>query len=810
MLMSWLFDLKYAGRLMLKRPGFTVFTMLIMACGIGLCIYMYSLINTLAFKPLPFPGGERMVMVSPSINGIRLGDSPISYEDFKDIRTKSQRLEEIGYYYGDVANVSIDGKASHYVAIRCQSDLFDFTQTRPILGRAFTEEDTIKGANPVTVLGYELWQNYFGGRQDIIGQRIQINGIGTEVIGVMPEKYEFPMNNQIWLPSQINEAEVTVANAPKVFIFAKLKPGFELVDADVELQNIMENRASQYPETNAGHSAFTITFMDSFIGEDSKPIFLIMLLGVGFVLLLACCNVGNLLLARATERSKESAIRIAHGAPTFRLVMQMMWESALICTLGGIMGVLFAGWGLSMTNGLIASIVPNKPAFWWVLGLDGDVLLKTCLLVVVVSLITGLLPAWKMTRCNINEVLRDGTRGAQSRSSGRVSRMLVIFEVALSCAVLSLGALLSLVVYEATKIDYGVQTDGIYTAKVSLPDQYYKSQESLLTFYQRLQSDLESSPEVSEAGMMSSVPGSFMVAGKVELEGHQQLRSQQNLLPRANSVVVMPGTLSLLGVQLEEGRMLTLSDDQNSQKVAVITRSFAQRYWPGDEHIIGKRIRWAAENDWYTVVGVVSHVIQGRPFGYSKRMPSVYRSLMQAPVRNISVVASSAQRENLTIHIEQAVADIDTGLSVYQVKPLAQVIARNTAGLTYIAILFNVFGMIAVLLAGSGIYGVMAKAISQRYQELGIRRALGATEGRIIQMLMKQGWMQLLIGLVISVPIVMFAGPLIIRILGHSPLNVWVLFTLTAAGITLVVSLATLLPALKAVRLNPMDALREQ
>ncbi|SHE97425.1 ADOP family duplicated permease [Vibrio gazogenes] len=808
--MSWLFDLKYAVRLMLKRPGFTVFTMLIMACGLGLCIYMYSLINTLAFKPLSFPDGERMVMVSPSMNGIRFGDSPMSYADFKDIRDKSHRLEDIGYYYGDVANVSIDGKASHYIAIRSRSDLFAFTHTQPVMGRLFTDADTIEGANPVAVIGYELWQNYFGGRQDIIGQRVQINGIGTEIIGIMPLGYEFPMNNQIWLPSQLNEAKFTVENAPKVSVFAKLKPGIELADADVELQDIMASRASQYPEINTGRSAFTITFMDSFIGEDSKPIFLVMLLGVGFVLLLACCNVGNLLLARATERSKESAIRIAHGAPTFRLVIQMMWESTLICTLGGILGVLFAGWGLSLTNGLIRSIVPGKPAFWWELGLDADVLLKTILLVVIVSLVTGLLPAWKMTQCNINEVLRDGTRGAQSRSSGRISRILVIFEVALSCAVLSLGALLSLVVYEATKIDYGVQPQGIYTGKISLPDQYYNTPESLLTFYNRLQSDLESSPTISKAGMMSSVPGAFMVASKVELEGHQQLRSQQNLLPRANNVTVMPGTLKLLGVRLEEGRMLSLSDDQNSQKVVVITRSFAQRYWPEERHIIGKQIRWAGKDGWYTVVGIVSHVIQGRPFGYSKRMPTIYRSLMQAPVRNFSVVANSAQRENLTIPIERAVADIDTGLSVYQVKPLAQVIARNTAALTYIAILFNVFGMVAVLLAGSGIYGVMAKAISQRYQELGIRRALGATESRIIHMLMKQGWLQLLVGLLISGPIVMFAGPLITRILGHSPWSVWALFALTAAGISGVVSLATLLPALKAVRLRPMDALREQ
>lgn len=801
-------DINYVTRVMLKRPGFTVLTLLIMACGLGLSIYMYSLINTLAFKPLPFKDGERMVMISPSINDLRLGDSSLSYIDYQAIESSSRTLEYMGYYYGDIANVSIDGKAMRYVAIRAQSDLFEFTDTQPEQGRSFNQYDIVEGANPVVIIGHQLWQNGLGGRTDILGQKLDINGVSTEIIGVMPAGYEFPMNNQVWLPTQLNDSKITRDNAPDVFMFAKLAPGKTVADADKELSSIMTSLVTMYPTTNTGRSAFAITFMDSFIGEDSKPIFVVMLSGVAFVLLLACSNVGNLLLARASERSKESAIRMAHGAPTFRLIGQMMLESTLICLLGGILGILLAGWGLSLTNHVIVAMVPDKPPFWWQLGLDADVLVKAIGLILIVSLLTGSLPAWRMTQCNITEILRDGTRGAQSRRSGKLSRALVVFEVLLSCTVLSLGAYLTAVVYEAKQINYGINEQGLYTAKVSLPDHYDSQQIS--NFYQALQSELQAvSPDLN-VGIMTKLPGEYTLTSKVVLEGQTALNDEQNLLPRANTISVLPGTLAMMGVQLQQGRLLDSSDNANTRNVVVITDSFAQRYWPGERNVLGKKLRRADSLEWSTVVGVVSHVIQGRPFGHSKHMPSVYQSLLQQPQSQIAIVTYDPIRTNTRFNIEQAVAKLDVGLSVYHPKTMTQLLERNTAGLTYIAILFNFFGFVAMLLAGSGIYGVMAKTISQRYQELGIRRAMGATEGDILRMLMIQGWVQLAIGLLLSAPIVFAAYPLVGNIVGTNTINPMVLFILIAAGIALIVSIAILIPAQKAIRQNPMFALREQ
>lgn len=810
--MSMFFDLRYACRLLLKRPGFAVFTTLIMAVGLGMCVYMYSVINGLVLKPLPFEDGERMVMISPSINNVRLGDSPLSYMDFADIKSKSQRLEQVGYYYGDVANISLDGLASRYIAIRSEPDLFNFTGVQPELGRLYNQQDTGEGANAVAVISHEMWQNFFGGRQDILSQTLLVNGIKTQVIGVMPAGFAFPMNNQIWLPSALNSLHIIEENAPSVQVFGKVKPGISVEEADAELKNIMAARAQAFPELNGGRSAFAITFMDSFIGEDSKPIFLIMLLAVGLVLVLACCNVGNMLLVRAIERSKEIAVRVAHGAPPFRVVLQMMWESVIICCVGGVIGLLLAGWGLSLTNKLIVNIVPDQPPFWWKLAIDAGVVVKTIILVAVASLITGALPAWKMVNSNVNDALRDGTRGAQSRSSSRISRALVIFEVALSCAVLCIGALLSLVVAQASKIDYGVHTQNIWSAKVSLPERSYPGAVDKFNFADKLVAELKSLPNVDQAGLVTRLPGEFTPANNIEVEGASYLRSDRNQYPRVNDVIAYPGTLEALNVKAQSGRLLALSDDSRSQKVVVVTRSFTDRYMPNETLPIGKKIRWIDGNDrdWYTIVGVIPHIIQGRPFGHSKEMPTLYRSMLQVPQDQVSIIAKGLNHENLSHIIQASVSRIDNQLPVYQEKTLQEVIARNTVGLSYISILFNVFGIMAVLLAGSGIYGVMAKTIHQRYAEFGTRRALGATPGDILSLIMKQGWRQLSIGLLISLPVIGAVTPMILRIFGGQGLGMLVLFAVIALLIALIVTVATLVPARRAVKIQPMEALRHQ
>ncbi|MFP1753654.1 ADOP family duplicated permease [Lonsdalea quercina] len=810
--MSMIFDLRYACRLLLKRPGFSVFTMLIMAIGLGMCIYMYSVINGLVLKPLPFHDAERMVVVSPSINGVRLGDSPISYMDFMDLKAKSQRLEQLGYYYGDVANISLDGQASRYIAIRSEPDLFSFTGVQPELGRIYNQQDTGEGANPVAVISHEMWQNYFGGRQDILNRSFMVNGISTRIIGVMPEGFAFPMNNQIWLPSTLNPRHITVENAPSIQTFGKIKPGFSAEDVDAELKNIMDARAQQFPEINRGRSAFVITFMDSFMGEDSKPIFLIMLLAVGLVLLLACCNVGNMLLVRAIERSKETAIRIAHGAPPLRVVLQMMWESAIICCMGGVIGLLLAGWGLSLTNTLIVRVVPDQPPFWWHLGIDAATVIKTLALVALASLMTGALPAWKMVHSNVNDVLRDGTRGAQSRSSSRISRALVIFEVALSCAVLCIGALLSLVVAQASKIDYGVQQQNVWSAKVSLPDRTYPTALDSYNFDNRIVAELNAQPAVEQAGLISRLPGEFTPTSNVEIEGASYLRSNRNQYPRVNDVIAYPGTLEALGVNAQLGRLLNLHDDNRSQKVVVVTRSFIDRYLPGESMPIGKKIRWfeGDDRDWYTLVGVIPHIIQGRPFGHSKGMPTAYRSMLQAPQDQMSIIVKGMNHEDLSHTIQSSLSRIDSQLPAYQEKTLQEVVGRNTVGLSYISILFNLFGIMAVLLAGSGIYGVMAKTIHQRYAELGTRRALGATPANIISLILIQGWWQLAIGLVISLPVIGVVTPMILRIFGSQGIALTALFVAMALLIAAVVTVATLVPARRAIQIQPIDALRHQ
>ncbi|SHO56985.1 ABC transporter permease [Vibrio quintilis] len=809
--MSYLLDLKYTFRVILRQPGFTLFTTLMMAAGLGICIYMYALIETLIFRPLPFPDGQRIVLIAPELNGVRQGDLPLSYADFKAIQAKSHHLTEIGYYYAKQVNLNLDGKAARYLANYNQSDLFDFTRTQPVKGRIFNAQDNQPGATPVMIIGDTLWQNYFAGRPDIIGQRILINGISTRIIGVMPPGYEFPLNTQVWLPSRLDESQFTPETAPKIYAFAKIAQGSDRAAADAELQTIMAARAEQYPEINRGRSAFTITFQESFEGEDSKIIYYMMLAGVGFVLLLACCNVSNLLLARAGERTKESAIRLAHGASPLRLMSQMMYESTLICLSGGLLAILLAGWALPLTNALLPAFVPDKPPYWWQMELTGDVLLKSLGLIALVSLLTGGFPAWKMSRSHISHVLRDGTRGAQSRSNGRLSRILVVIEIMLSASVVCLGLLLTLIVWQARQVDYGIDAQNVFTAKVTLPPQQYQTPAEKTTFYTRLLNHLRSDSGVRAAGLISFLPGQFTWLGQIELQGQALLKSEQLSLPQSQNVVVYPGTLSVLGVKPEAGRMLTPADNAGSQRVAVVTRSFVERFWPGEPHVIGKRFRWANskyDHHWYTVVGIVPHIIQSRPFGFRQHLPTVYRSALQAPATSFSLVTKGVPGADLTHTLRRAVSQTDVSVSAWQVKSMTELLRRNTAGLTFMAFLFNVFGLIALLLAGSGIYGVMTRTIHQRRQELAIRQAMGATHQHVIRMLMGRSLIQLGIGILLALPVAMTGGPLLIKIMGSSPLPVWVLFVLTTLSLGAVVIIATFLPARRALRITPMDGLR--
>lgn len=806
-----LFDIRYALRLLLKSPGFTFVTVLIMSCGLALTLYMFSVINTIMFTPLPYPDGKSMVLVNPTVNGVSLSDSGLNFLDYSDIKARTAQLEDVGYFYAERADISDGSKAVSYMAIINTPQMFSYTAIRPFRGRVLNQEDVQSGAQPVAVISYAMWQNYFASDAQVIGRDIRINGVHTRIVGIMPPNFAFPFFHDLWLPSQLEPSQYLVRKgAPEVSVYARLKPGSTLEDANRDLNRVMQALAQEHPESNKGLSAQVLTFQENFMGEETTPIFIVMLLAVCFVLLLACCNVGNLLLARTSERSKEIAIRVALGSPAGRLVLQMMLESLFICFLSGIVAVLLAAWGLEITNTILPGFVPNRIPFWWQLSLDNVLVLNALALVIITAVLTSALPAWRIAQGNFNDVLRDGTRGAQSRGAGRVSRILVIFEVGLSCSILCISALFAVLVYQATRADYGVATNNYLTAQIHLNTNSYPDDASRILFYQRLKDAASAIPGVERAALTTSAVGQFTVPRQVEVDSSTDNRNERWSYPIVNDVQVMPGSLSAMGITPVAGREFAHGDTQDSQPVVVVSQSFAEQFWPGERDVIGKRLRFRdTENPrWYTVVGVVPSVIHGRPFSAFRHRTTVYRSLQQQPAASLMLVLRAQPAETVGPALVNAVRQVDNNLSVNQIQTLNERLARNTAGLQFIANLFMLFGLVAMILAATGIYAVMCNLINQRTQEIGLRMAMGATENNLLRMFMIQGGKQLLTGLAIGLPLAFFVAPKLTSVLGNGSTPFVLLFWLVALMISLVVALAVWLPSRRATNMSPADAIR--
>ncbi|WP_127959815.1 ADOP family duplicated permease [Serratia microhaemolytica] len=807
------FDIRYALRLLLKTPGFSLITVLIMSSGLALTLYMVSVINTIMFAALPYADSKNMVLLNTVVNRVSLSDSGINYLDYEVIKARNTTLDNVGYFFGERVDISDGNNAVSSVAIRATSELFAYTGVAPLTGRIFNQRDTELGAEPVTIISYKMWQHYFAGSASVLNLSMVINGVSTRIIGVMPKDFAFPFFHDLWLPSQLNPAQfLTRTDAPEVSVYARLKPGISIQQANDDLNMVMKTLAVDYPATNRGLSAQVLTFQENFIGEEALPIFFIMLLAVAFVLLLACCNVGNLLLVRTTERAKEIAIRVALGAPSSRLVMQMMWESLLVCLCSGMVAILLAGWGLEITNRVLPGLVPNNIPFWWQLSLAPSTIMLALLLVLLTAAVTSALPAWRITHGNFNQVLRDGTRGARSRRAGRLSRLLVIFEVGLSCSILCTSVLLGVLVYQATRADYGVSSQNYLVGQIHLNAVQYPDQQHRILFYQQLQTALNAIPGAQRAAMTTSTVGQFTFPVQVDVDHVANSKREKWSYPLVNDVLVMPGSLSAMGITALQGREFAFSDDRQSQAVVVVSQSFAEQYWPGEKNVIGKRLRVrnADEQRWYSVIGVVPNVIHGRPFSVFRHRATIYRSLQQQTAATVNVLLQSSEPALLAPALVSAVRRIDSHLSVSQLQTLDQKLARNTAGLQFIASLFMLFGLVAMILAATGIYAVMRNVINLRIQEMGVRMAVGATEKMLLRMLMRQGGKQLLAGLILGLPLALLVAPKLSDILGDGTTEFMLLFSWVALTISLVVAVAIWLPSRRVMRMSPADAIRYQ
>ena len=642
--MSLTLDIKYAARLLIKKPSFTALTVSIVAIGLGLTLFTFSLLNGLLFAPLTFADKEAVYAVESMYDHTHLSRREAMAIDMYNLRNDKSLFKELGVYLEGTTFVGGNEEGlrkfnSSYVS----SNLFGFTGTVPILGRGLEPADHFEGAEEVLVIGYDMWQGYFEGDPDIVGRIVPIDGDDpARVVGVMPEGFQFPSIAQMWQPLEQNSVAPTERQRNFVFGFAKLADGLSLRDAQLAL----DNKSAELVDSLVDDYSWLVGADGKYLSiEPFKKanitqyygMFIALFIVVFLILLLACINVGNLLLARVNERIKEIAIRVALGVPKKRLVLQMLWESIFICTLGGFLAILLAGWGLDVVNQVFDNTyaVDKLKPFWWSLNLDAQALSVLVVAVLGMILITGLIPAWRALTGDFNAVLRDGTRGALGKKAANTTRVLVISEILLSCVVLIMATVLLVSSYAAGTADYGVDTENRLTAELQLPptnypvrwntEFEYKDRIARSQFYYDLKTELESRDLVNGVVFMSQLPGTGGGTSHFEIEGKGAAVFNEN--PYSNNEGVSKDSFSALDMTIIQGRDFDYRDVGEDVNSIIINESISRDFFPkGDA--VGQRVRQVfsqdRHRDWNTIVGVVSDSFHGSTMDFSSASYNSY------------------------------------------------------------------------------------------------------------------------------------------------------------------------------------------
>jgi putative ABC transport system permease protein len=658
----------------------------------------------------------------------------------------------------------------------------------------------------VVILGQDVWRNRFQGDPEILGRAVRINGEPMTVIGVMPEGFRFPIRQDLWLPLRIDTAALHRGEGTTLEVYGRLRAGSTLESARTEMQGIAEQLAAAYPETNEGIGAVVKPYTLEFIGEEAVALLYTMLIAVLGVLLIACANVANLLLARTALRSREVAVRTTLGAGRIRVVLGILAEALVLAVAGAVLGLGLAAAGIRLFDRALAA---TQPPYWLEFGIDLRVAGFVVAATLLATLLSGLLPALQASGSRVGEVLKDDSRGASSFRLGRIARGLVVAEIALACGLLVATGLMVKSVVHLRTTDYGFAVEGIFTSRIGLFESDYPDPEERVRFFERLQAALEERSEIASVGLTSDLPLLGTGRGRFAVAGEAYERDQD--LPLAREVTVSPGLFETFEVRPLDGRLFSRFDRRGAQPVAIVNRPFVERFFPG-ESAVGRRIRMGrldTEEPWRTIIGVVPDMALGGP--ENEDPEGVYLPLAQGQPRFLSVAARTEGAGDplaLAPVVREEVGALDPHLPIYFVQTLEQAVRRDRWFVDVFGAIFAVFGLAGLVLAVVGLYGVMAFAVQRRTQEVGIRMALGADGRSIFALLVRQGAVQLGLGTFIGVGLAL-ALARGIRILLYR-VEPWdpAIFAAIVAVILVTGMVATLLPAKRAVAVHPAVALR--
>ncbi|MBS1791405.1 MAG: ABC transporter permease [Acidobacteria bacterium] len=801
-------DLRFGARMLLKSPGFTLIVVVTLALGIGANTAIFSVINAVLLQAMPYRDADRLVTVWERSQ--RREQNVINLGNFFDWKAQNSVFEDMATFADFRTNLTGDGEPVELPAQIATENLFRVLGVTPILGRGFTPEDAKEGQDNVVVLSYALWQRQFGGEQNIVGRKLILNNNENTVIGVLPPDFswhiqENSLTNQsaeLWTPWVISE-QMKLRRGRFASSVARLKPGVSVAQARAEMDTIAGRLRNQYKEFNTGWGITVVPLREQFAGE-LRPALRVLMGAVGFVLLIACANVANLLLARNGSRQREIAVRTALGAGRIRIIRQLLTESVLLSVIGGAAGLLLAWWGVAA----LVRLSPPELGALRQIELSAPVLGFTLAVATLTGILFGLVPALEAANLKLSETLKETGRSfAGGLRSQRLRNVLVVAEIALALVLLIGAGLLIRSFWRLQGVDTGFNAQNVMTMRVALPGRRYTQDPQRINFFTEAVARMQSLPGVESAGVINFLPFAGPGAGTgFEIEG--QPKPQPGQGPVTGVCVADQNFFQAMQISLKRGRMFTDQEVKEMRHVVVVNEALAKKYFP-NEDALGKRITIAMKNENVPteIIGILADVKHAQ---FDKAAdPMSYWPIAELPYNTMTfVLRTRGEPESVAAAARQVIQQLDPQQPVADVRSLAGILGNSIARQRFNTLLLTIFAGVALLLSAIGIYGVLAYSVAQRTHEIGIRAALGASSAELMRLILRQGMRLVIpgivIGIVAALALTRFAKTLLFDVSATDPLT----FSLIVLVLLGVAVLACWIPARRAAKVDPMTALR--
>jgi predicted permease len=797
-------DVRYACRLLVRNPGFTTIALLTFAIGIGVNTAVFSVFNAVLLRPLPYPDADRITMMWLDNRPQGITEDIASYPIYRDWREQNTVYEHVGAFRPAAFTLTGAGEPERIDGALTTASFHDVMGLRPLLGRLYTEEHETPGNDGVILLSYGLWQRRFGGAPDVLGRTITLNGVPHQIIGVMPPELRVPADAQLWKPLAPNEQQREARGSFWLPIIGRLKPGVTVEQAQTEMSGIAARLEEAYP-VQAGFGANIVPLHKQIVGDVERSL-LVLMAAVGCVLLIACANLGNLMLGRTAARRKELAIRTALGARRGRLVRQIVTETFVLAIAGSALGLLLAFWITEFFVSIGGEAIPRAET----IGIDARVLLFTLALAVASALLAGLLPSVHATRSGLREHLQEGGRESATGGSRRTRSTLIAAEVALAFVLLAGAGLLVRTLWSMQQVDRGFDPRGIAVMTLSLPQALYAEASDVRSFYARLLEKVRTLPGVESAATTTGIlqplvttSGIYHIEGKPDPPPGQQIEYPIE--------VVSPGFFETLRIRLAAGRTFSEQDHADAPRAVVVNETFARLAWP-DQDPLGRRIKSGtaeSQSPWLTVIGVIKDI---RRADVTRAIrPELYLSALQVTPRTQTLIVRTAGDPNQILSaVRREVQGLNPQLPLFATGTLEGELAGTLSQPRFRAVLLAGFALIALILASIGIYGVTAHAVHQRTQEVGVRMALGAQRRDVLLLVLRQHVKPALIGVGLglagALALARFMESMVYGVRPTDPLTLAAM----AVGLLAVAVAACWIPARRATKVDAIVALRNQ